>query len=145
MNFKTHYNMRDVVSPGETNTSPSQTIPGQSMSVLDLYDRWRSGRSISGVKSPEYDDDGTGKVPLDFDDYMPNLDKLDMADRQAILEEAKEQLDDVKKRLDAIAASKKRNQELKEAQWKKRIEKLEAAEKAKETSAGKPSRTEDNG
>ena len=128
MKFKNHYNA-GTFSPGVTvidKTIPSATVPDQSMTINEIYQRYASGRSLSGVASPVYDDDGSGKIQLDFDDYMPDIATLDLADRQHVLEHAKLELDEVKKRLDGVAKAKKLAQSKREKELQDRIAELES-------------------
>ncbi|AXH76886.2 MAG: hypothetical protein [Microviridae sp.] len=127
--FKTHYSHLDVVSKGEPKSLlPDLAVPNQSMSIKEIYLRYASGRPLAGLKTPDFDDDGNRKYALDFDDYMPNLDKLDLADRQQILEDAKAHLDTVKRKLDAAAKAKKRIADDKEKELSKRLKALEQKE-----------------
>lgn len=125
--FKNHHNAHQFDSRIEIidKKNPSLTVPNQSMTINEIYSRYASGRSLSGVQNPPFDDDGSGKIELTFDDYMPDLNTLDLADRQAIMEDAKQQLDEVKKRLNAVTAAKKQAQAKKEAELQKRIKELE--------------------
>lgn len=126
--FQTHYinhsNQKEKVS-----TLPSETVPNQSMTITEIYKRYASGRSLSGIKNPVYDDDGNRGFDLTFDDYMPDLTKMDLADRQEIMENAREQLEEVKKRLNGIASARKKQASDKEAELQKRIKALEANQK----------------
>jgi len=123
-NFQTHYKNHSNQKEKES-TQPSLTVPNQSMTIREIYQRYASGRSLSGVANPVYDYDGNSKYEIDFDDYMPDISKMDLADRQEIMESAKEQLDEVKKRLNAVAAARKREASDKEAELLKKIKKLE--------------------
>lgn len=125
--FKNHHNANKFAKNMEVvdTSNPSLTIPNQSMTIQEIYQRFASGRSLSGVKSPIYDDDGSGKLELSFDDYLPNLATLDLADRQSIIENAKEQLDEVKKRLNAVASAKKQAQKKRQEDADKKIKELE--------------------
>lgn len=130
MKFQTHY-AGSIPGLEKISKKPSNTLPNQSMTITEIYKRYASGRSLSGVRSPEYDDDGSGKLNIDFDDYMPNLETLDLADRQQILEHTRLELDEVKKRLDGIAKARKLNQSKKEAMLLKRIQDLEKGDPEK--------------
>lgn len=110
---------------------PSNTVPDQSLTIREIYTRYASGRSLTGTRDPQYDWKEGDPHPFTFDDIMPDIGRMDLADRQAILESAKEELDEVKKRLNNIAAAKKRDQARREAELKKRVEELEKAAKEK--------------
>ena len=105
----------------KTNRKPtgvSNTVPNQSLTIAEIYRRYASGRPLSGVKAPIFDDDGEGHE-LGFDDFLPDMTKMDLADRQALLEAAKEHMEDVKRRLNATAEARKRQAAEKEKPTKK--------------------------
>lgn len=123
--FKNHFNANEFPKGMEKpNILPDLAVPNQSLTISEIYLRYASGRSVPGVNT-QFDDDGTSPYPLDFDDYMPNIETLDLADRQSIIEEAKAQLDEVKKKLNAVAAGRKREAEKREADLQKRLKNLE--------------------
>lgn len=128
LKFKTPYNAAsfpkqiEVIDPKRTST----TVPNQSMTITEIYRRYASGRSLSGVRQPIHDDDGNRQFALSFDDYLPNLETIDLADRQAMMETAKAHLEDVKKRLDAYAKAQKQKREEVNNDLKKRIKELES-------------------
>lgn len=134
--FKNHFNARFYPSPGEVNTEPSQTIPNQSLTIEEIYTRFAQGRTVAGVGQPEYDDDGSGKIDLDFDDFMPNLATLDLAERQQVMEMAKEELDAVKTRLDAVASARKKAAEHKKAETARMAEAIKKLEKDEQKNNG---------
>lgn len=115
MKFQTHYNNRptDEIRFSKKTTQPSLTIPDQSMSVADLLRRNAKGLSLGGNRNPDYDDDGTG-TEIDFDDYIPNTGKMDLADRQEFMEVAKDHLEEVKKKLNALASAREKQRKLRE-------------------------------
>lgn len=102
---------------------PSNTIPNQSLTVQEIYQRFATGRHLPTVTTT-YDDDGQGRE-LVFDDYLPDLQHLDLADRQNIMEQAKEKMDKVKKELDSLAKSKKIKLDKENADLRKRLDALE--------------------
>lgn len=73
----------------EKNTMPSQTIPDQSLSVKQILERYTSGRPIGNVYTPIYDGE-------DFD--MPDPRTLDLAERQELAQEYKDELRDIEER-----------------------------------------------
>lgn len=126
--FQSHYN-RIQFTEGRTeatNEMPSSAIPNQSLTITEIYKRYASGRPLGGTRQLMYDDDGNGKMVVNFDDYMPDLNTLDLADRQEILFHAKEELERIKKQLNGIAVARKTQAEKENAELKKRLEKLEA-------------------
>lgn len=126
--FQSHYNATDFPDgrkePKQTN--PSLTIPNQSLTIQEIYKRYATGRPLGGSRELIYDDDGTGKMVVNFDDYMPDLGTLDLADRQEVLTRAKIELDRIKKELDGIAKARKSASEKENEELKKRLAKLEA-------------------
>lgn len=81
----------------EVNTQPSKTVPDQSLSVQEILRRYARGLPLSDVKTPIYDGD---------ENNFPDLSKMDLADREAYLDEQVERLqalkDDLKARSKAI-------------------------------------------
>lgn len=81
MNFKSHY---------EVNAQPSQTVPDQSMTVLELIQRHASGLPLGAPKVPIYDgdvDDLNGR----------DIRTLDLSERHALLLSRQEELLALKK------------------------------------------------
>lgn len=72
----------------EVNKLPSKTVPDQTMSMREIFERHVRGLPIEGVRVPVYDEN----------DDMPDPRTLDLADRQRIAEEAREEIADIKKR-----------------------------------------------
>lgn len=82
----------------ERNLLPSLTVPDQSMSVAEIMRRYANGLPIGGAKVPLWEED---------EDFYPDVRTLDLAEIQDIIQsghDAKEQLDQVKKRLNEKAA-----------------------------------------
>lgn len=125
--FKSHYNSHFFPKQKEivNQTQPSLTVPNQSMTIQEIYKRFASGRPLSGVSDRDYDYDGVNQHGFDFDDIMPDISKMDLADRQEILENAKLELDEVKRRLDSIARARKQQADKKQADLEKKIKELE--------------------
>lgn len=72
MRFKTPYNSSEFPPVLEKNTMPSKTIPDQVMSLKEILQRFASGLPVDG-----------GKVPMYYGEEfeMPNIDKMDLAER----------------------------------------------------------------
>lgn len=124
--FKTQFNA-DKFRKYENETvsqKPSATVPNMALTITEIYKRYATGRPMSGAGEPLYDDDGIGQE-IDFDSYLPDLSRLDMAERQMILESAKEHLDDIKYRLDAEAKARQRQKAEKDKETEKRLKDLE--------------------
>lgn len=74
----------------EQNNEPSQTIPDQSLTVKQILQRFASGQSLEG-KTAYYDES-------ESEEYFPNPNYLDLAERQQLQEDYKEELEDIKRR-----------------------------------------------
>lgn len=74
--FKTQYNAHLFPKNYEENNLPSATIPDQSLSVKDILQRYANGLPLGGAKVPVYNGE----------DYIPDLDRLDLAERAALIE-----------------------------------------------------------
>lgn len=97
----------------EKNTKPGETIPGQAMSVAELYRRMAAGLPVEGYKVPLFEfvhpDDET------FEGF-PDPETLDLADRQALAELARAQLKEIKDQANQRAAEIKARKEAQAAQ-----------------------------
>lgn len=123
--FQTHYTNHSPNPYEKKSDKPSEAVPNQSMTIQEIYKRYASGRPLMGVASPIFDDDGNSPYPLTFDDFMPDVTKMDLADRQEIMEMAKEHLEEVKKKLNNLAKSRNRAQLQKQQELEARIKELE--------------------
>jgi len=123
--FKTQFNANQYTQFDFERKSdkPSNTVPNMALTVTEIYKRYATGRPMSGVEGI-YDDDGSGDE-LDFDSYMPDLSRLDLAERQMILESAKEHLDNIKTRLESEAKARQRQKHEKDKEVEKRLKELE--------------------
>jgi hypothetical protein len=74
----------------ETNDEPSQTIPDQSMSVRELLTRYASGMPLTNAKENIFEgEDGDGIDPR----------RLDLAERQELEIQARQELAEIEERL----------------------------------------------
>jgi hypothetical protein len=81
----------------EVISEPSQTIPDQSMSVRELLQRYASGLPLGGGKEPIYEgEDGDGVDPR----------RLDLAERQELEIQARQELAEIEERLKSKKAEK---------------------------------------
>jgi len=121
--FQTHHTGRPVKTLRfeKPNTKPSQTIPDQSLTVSQIMTRYAQGRPLGGQLQTSYDQKENEEI--DFDDYLPDLSKMDLADKHELLEKAKEHLDEVKKKLNGLKAAR-------DKQAKEKADKLAADLKA---------------
>ncbi|QCS36956.1 hypothetical protein [Tortoise microvirus 33] len=109
MLFRTQYNF--VLGNSETDvttiTEPSQTVPDESLTIREIFERYATGRPLDVVDSRGiYTEDKVGKDP-DFDDYDdlcdPNADISDFHAQAAyeyayMLDEEKRKKDSAKKK-----------------------------------------------
>lgn len=98
MRWKTPWNAWQFPKKYEINDQPSMTIPDQTMSMQEILRRFASGLPIQGAKVPEY----TGE-----DDDMPDMEHMDLAERQEVLEAARDELNAIKAQANAKAAAKR--------------------------------------
>lgn len=126
MKFQTHYNNHapKAQRSEQPNLLPSQTIPDQSLTVSQIMSRYAQGRPLGGQLNTSYDQKENEEI--DFDDYLPDLSKMDLADKHEILENAKLQLDEVKKKLNGLKVA--RDKQAKEKAEADAQQKLEFAE-----------------
>lgn len=76
-------------------TDPSLTVPDQSMTIKEILRRNAQGLTMGDMaKIPQYDG---AESPDDL--VLPDLSKVDLADRQAILDEYEDMLRDITDRL----------------------------------------------
>lgn len=81
--------------PTETNTEPSMTVPNMSMTVLQMLDRHRKGMPITGRQGVF-----TG------DQELPDLDTMDLVDRNDFMDSVAAALVEVKARIAATVKTK---------------------------------------
>lgn len=117
--FQTHYGGHPPTELRfeKPTTQPSQTIPDQSLSIQELLRRNANGLSLMGSKQPEYDDDGTGEE-ITFDDFIPDVSKMDLADKQEFMEQARLHLESVKTKLNALASAREKQRRIREQEFK---------------------------
>lgn len=73
----------------EINDEPSMTVPDMSMTVGELVKRFAQGLPLDGGKTPLWEEEGD----------MPDMVKLDLAERQQVIEEAVEEIKTIEKRV----------------------------------------------
>lgn len=93
--FQTIYN-RDKFPDrfNEVNDLPSMTVPNDSMSVMEIIDRFSRGLPVTGRRVPVYN----GDVDL------PNTAKMDLADLEQLRRENSENLERLRGELNEKAA-----------------------------------------
>jgi len=129
MKFKTPYNMRDVVTPGEVFTQPSMTIPDQTMTIQEMLQRHAQGLGFNGQKVPFYEGDND---PLNGVNPK-TLDLSELADlRDEALEREKTKRNKARKDEDA------RLEAARKAEIRKAAEELLKAPKEPENAGEQP-------
>jgi len=70
----------------EENVQPSQTVPDQTMSIREIIDRFANGGVIEQF-TPYYGEEE------DFNEILPETYKMDLAERQSLIEQYREEMD----------------------------------------------------
>lgn len=117
-------NAHEFPKKHESSSKPSMTIPDQSLSIRELYDRFQSGLPLQGVKDAVY---------YGEDDDFPDLAKMDLADRENYIKGVREELEEFKTKRSAQIDAKRREKE--EAAFQKRLE-IELQKRAKDNAQG---------
>ena len=79
LRFRNNYNTHLFDSPGEINPLPSLTIPDQSLTIREIMARNSQGLGFRDPQVPLYDDSD------DFNDYLPNIQTLDLQERKELM------------------------------------------------------------
>lgn len=106
----------------ETNTLPDKTIPGQSMSVLEMVERHRKGLPIEQSKGALYQGE----------ELLPDISKMDQIDRQAYVDSVADALVEIKAKISASAKSQKEKDILDRIDLEVRNKLKEMADKQKD-------------
>lgn len=96
--IRTHFNARFFPQDHEKNKQPSLTVPDQSLTVKQLMDRFAKGLPLDGERVPYYEPE-EDMTDLSF---LPDPATLDLADRQQLAEQAQEQLNEIKDRVNEL-------------------------------------------
>lgn len=112
----------------------SRTVPDQSYTVQEIMTRFASGLPIEGIKVPVFQEE---------DMELPDMKKMDIAEREQYIKQTAEQVKEIRERLNKMAAkrkaAKRTKEELEFQEWQRNKRK---AEQTPAPSAGKES--EDN-
>lgn len=87
--IRTRYTSMFYPKNMEMNIMPSMTVPDMSMTVGELVKRFAQGLPLDGGKTPLWEEEGD----------MPDMVKLDLAERQQVIEEAVEEIKTIEKRV----------------------------------------------
>lgn len=126
MKFKTQWNAKEFPKDRETNDLPSLTLPDQTMSMRTILDRYARGLPIGGHKTPIYNGD----------EDLPELDHMDLAERQELLERNKERIQELREK--AVNESKRKKEAVESS--KKAVKQKTLEEEIDETNDEKPKR-----
>lgn len=83
----------------EINTLPSETIPGQNTDLRQLIQRQRNGQEVRQFQ-PQYD----GQT--DLEEFQPQWEKLDQIERQVVLQNVRNNIDNIRNKLTQTAKQK---------------------------------------
>lgn len=97
----TALNARKREKDYEKNTGVSDTIPGQTMTIQEMVARHRKGLPIDQSRGALYQGE----------ELMPDIDKMDLVDRQAYMDSVADALVEVKARIQESVKT-KREQEI---------------------------------
>lgn len=87
--FRNNRNNKELHAPGEKNTMPSMTLPDQGMTLRQMVNRYAQGIMPTNMRTPLYSGD---EVPQ-------FLDQMDLTDRQRLLEETKDRVNELQAEL----------------------------------------------
>jgi hypothetical protein len=77
------FNAEQFPYEGEVNNEPSQTVPDQSMGLRELLVRYAKGLPLEGAKTPIFEGEDGSEI---------DVEKLDLAEREELAEQAREEL-----------------------------------------------------
>jgi len=125
--IRTPSNYSTIPRPGESNNSPSLTVPDQSMSVMELIRRFGQGLPLTGLKTPLYEEEG------DPETIDPR--KMDLSEVEEELDRISERIAERKQKLNEDMAEKRKlKEEAENASRKQKWREEFEAEKAKSNS-----------
>lgn len=81
-------NYNHLRQAGEINTQPSMTVPDQAMSMKEILRRFAAGIPIEAGRVPIYDEEND----------LPDFRKMDLAEREAYVQQYNEELDAIARR-----------------------------------------------
>lgn len=135
--FQTNYNRYRHMKHRLEKTDPvSNTIPDKSLSIREIYSRYVSGRPIFGNPNVQYDWQEGDKFDYGFDDIMPDLNRLDIAERHDIINETIEALNELKKKAKATADAREQRKKQEDADFKTKLKQFEDWQKSQSTQTG---------
>jgi len=88
MKIKNQFNA--VPDEGQVNNEPSKTVPDQSMTLRELLVRYAKGLPLEGAKTPIFEGPDGSEI---------DVEKLDLAEREELAEQARQELKDITERI----------------------------------------------
>lgn len=83
---------------GQINNEPSKTVPDQTLSLRELLVRYAKGLPLEGAKTPVFEGPDGSEI---------DIEKLDLAEREELAEQAREELKQINERVkDAVSKAK---------------------------------------
>lgn len=114
--FKTQYNKVLFPTKGEVNNQASLTVPDETMSVSEIMRRYVKGLPMGSQRVPLYEEDDN--------DAMPDLSRMDKADRMMYAKEAADELSDIKEKIEKDKKDKQEKQSKKYKQQELELKNL---------------------
>jgi len=116
--IKNSLNAETFEKKREVFTKPSKTVPDQSLSIQEILKRYARGLPLSDTRTPLYEGE----------DEMPDIEKLDLAEREMLADQYRQELEEIKAKANALAKANfekrvKEEADKREAE-KKRLEQL---------------------
>jgi hypothetical protein len=96
MKVKNHLNRDQFPKKYKEFTMPTETVPDQTLSMREILDRHARGLPVP-TNIPVFEQEA------DIDDIMPDVRTLDLSERQAFAEQAKQELNQIKEKLNKKA------------------------------------------
>jgi len=93
--IKNSGNATDFPYKGQVNNKPSETVPDQTMTMREILTRYAKGLPIDGEKTPLWEE-GEG--------YAKDPETLDLAEREELATQAREELQQINERIKASKA-----------------------------------------
>jgi hypothetical protein len=93
MKIRKFYNRENKTKEFEVFTSPSKTVPDQTLSIPELIQRYASGLPLGGSKVPSYSEDPENDI-LQGRDFRT----LDLSEQHELIQAASDEIKEISKR-----------------------------------------------
>lgn len=94
--FKTHFNSQPEKGEILPALQPGLTVPNQSMTIREIFQRHAAGLPLTGSKIPYYEDEEMQDI------IPPDWEKMDLSEKHDFVEQAVIHKQEIEKRLRAI-------------------------------------------